>query len=297
MDNLGQATADEAINKLDLRRVLFELLVLCGMDREIGSTGKVDAQGRPDAVSEAQYYLYGRIGRPKPVRAARPDRYKSLWYILETIAYNTAIVLYLWWVNLKFVHASLWILVVVCVVLVCSSFIPRIKEFQVNLENDELYRIWLILLADGISRNYKLVVTLSGVPLNRGLSRIRSGSSREVMQRITDYRVLCPDIWRKSMIKVWIPISVEFLIRLIVTIVIIAGMSFAASRLNWWWFFALAVVLNIVITAQSQRTKASPPVLRTYLVKHLLDQLQAEATGASGSAATKVSPCRSAALS
>jgi hypothetical protein len=297
MDNMGQATADNATGQLDLRRVLFELLVMCGMDRQLGRSGKVDTQGRPDAVAEANFYLYGRTGRPKPIRPVKPNRYKALWLIVGNVLFSAPIVLYFWWVNHEFLHEPLWLLVVVCVVVVGYQFFPPITEFEAELGDDKVFRTWLIILSEQVCRNSRLAVDAPDDPVSHGLLHIKSISSQRIVRRVTDYRVLCPDLWRKWQAKGLGLKLLNYVFSLFIYTSMIAVLFHGASWLNWWRLIGLGVVSTIVVIGRAQPNIASPPVLRTYLVKHLLDQIQVEATGASGVAATKASPCRSAALS
>lgn len=274
MDNLGQATADDASSKLDLRRVLFELLVLCGMDRQLGRSGKVDAQGRPDAVSEANYFLYGRSGQPRPARPAKPHKFMQLWELAGRILLTAGFVYYFWWMNANFIHAPLWILAIPCVVLVGYQFVPDREVYKADLSDDKLFRHWLARLGEVVAMNASSKAVRRTHPLAGTRLFINSGTSQHIIKQVTDYRFLLSDSWRNFMARDRVRTVAEYLIKAFFALVWSVSLFHREGWITGLCIFFIVVVLTNAMTNNNMPTKSSPQTLRTYLVQHLLALIQ-----------------------
>lgn len=251
MDSTGQAAVETPAPQLDLRRVLFELLVLQGMNRQLGYSGKVDAvTGQPDAVVEAQHFIAKPAGCLKSLQSGVSRQHNQLHEaisILVVFAITLSIVYYCDFENRSLM---LFLLLFLAVGLLFALLRPWI-ECETCLVNDKLFHTWLGLFAANTGK-------IDG----------------KVLKRATDYRVLSPTSWRRTFTASLILIPLNFISRLILILIGIyfgfQGELIPAIQ----WFIVGVLLLSIGLDIRDYHGKASPPALRTYLIQHLVASVQ-----------------------
>ena len=274
MHKSGQAFADGDKSQLSLRRVLFELLVLCGMDRQLGRSGKVDVEGKPDAVAEANYYLYGRGGHPRPARPAKFPILARMWELAVRILITAGLVYYFWWVNANLIHAAVWLLAIPCAVLVGYQFLPNREEYKADLSDDKLFRTWLTLLNEVVTEKAGNETTARTGLLSRMMLYIKPKSSQQIIKQVTDYRVLYTDSWRSFMARGLVRTVAEYLIKAFFVLVWSVSLFHREGWIAGLCIFFMVIVMTNALTNSFIPTRTSPQALRTYLIQHLLAQIQ-----------------------
>lgn len=170
--------------QLDLRRLLFELLALCGMDRGLGFTRQVDAQGRIDAVVEARAYLQRPLPRleAEPLQPAPRRWHDTAGVVMVTVVQIAMIAALIWAACKRVGQAPVWIVFAATAVVAVAWFIPRPRPFQADLGDDQLYRTWLSLLVRALD----------------GSATGHRRTARQALRWATNYANLCPAAWRAA---------------------------------------------------------------------------------------------------
>ncbi len=278
--------------KLDLRRVLFELLALQGMNRKLGYTGKVDAvTGQPDPVHEAAFYLRRHPRRKQP-RATQDWRGQSVrrsvfWSIVLNVASLAGVTLFIWWEYIQYGAEMLWLIVVAFAMLNCAALSRDVWSARPDLSNDGLYRVWLKRFASVLS-SIPPDKTQTGALIHYREYEIKSYSSHRLIKCVTNYRELAPELWRKSAILCWIWVVLFFLAILICIAAIIQLRTDSGGTFDM--FFPYMFFIAASTSASPFLAETSLIQLRLYLIEHLLHHLGAPAPIVMGQALTRELP-------
>jgi len=284
MDDMGQATAANAISKLNLRRVLFELLVLCGMDHELGFTRAVNAQGRPDAVSEAQFFLKHHS------RNAKTGKYAVLERALGIVAFFAITGCLLWNIRASSDPLVFWLILTGMALVVCSLLVKSPQTIQVNVGDNKIYCAWIKLLSDTVSTDMSCGIKTFDTDHKLSL-RAKAGSAQRIIKRVTDYRILDPSAFHKEKSRDWL----RYLLLGLAGILYLTTSSTAlmGSRTMMPPLGPMLVMGIIIPQIAAYASVVCPFSLLIYLVQHLLDQIQQEEAGASGAPAISATPALS----
>ncbi len=270
------ATEPDPAGKLDLRRVLFELLVLCGMDRDLGTLRQVDQQGSPDAVADARLYLK----RNPPSQEQEPrksvDRYDRIGWVMVIVAQTFIVSLALLVFQFSnFGTSPLRLLVVAIVLFMCAALVDDSRRFQADLGNDGLFNTWLRCLAREYSRIARGKSVRSGL-IDHHKAGVQYGTSHKALRRVTRYSALYPELWGKPPATYWVRIALLSLSGLLSLIAVIAFAWRGGDLPPLWPLYVIVWGLILRSEMRAQRNAASPDALRRYLIEHLINAIDSE---------------------
>ncbi len=261
--------------------MLFELLVLNGMHRRLGYSGKVDAvTGQPDAVHEAGFYLRSHPWHQRP-RPTHPGwklhliSHAEFWSIVRAVVSVGGVFLITWWMYGDTSPALVWLEAFALALIACAAFIRDTKSYEPDLTTDKMYLKWLDRMAGGLNRKPAGTADADASSRSHAFTASRYTQSW-VIARDTNFQVLDPDAWRRF--------SIHGQRRTL--LYLFAGWLLLMTTLpprihtdNWmppYFFLPLYFALGIT-EVSSRMNEFSLIPLRTYLIQHLLQQLQSVA--------------------